>query len=119
MDYKVHTERSFNRIYRNDPDFLKENWDQLYPLIWELHFWFDYFFGDKGYETGYTLFYHREKRHHVEGITEAIKVFTKKYGEKFRQIIREESEAHVFDDFGEIPSQAECSRHYLREKRGW
>ena len=119
MDYKDHAAKSFNKIQQNAPEFLKENWSVLSPMIWELHYWFDYFFGDKGYETVYTLFYHREKRHHIEGIAEAIAVFTAKYGEKFHQIIMEESETHVRDDFGEIPSQAECSRHYLREKRGW
>lgn len=114
-----HLENSIYRIRQKHQQFLVANREVICQLLTELHTWFDFFCGKEGYDSAYTLFYHREKRHHVEGITEAIEFFTPKYGEEFRQIISEEADGHVRDDFGEIPSQAECNRFYLREKRGW
>ncbi|MCX6742854.1 MAG: hypothetical protein NT116_01310 [Candidatus Parcubacteria bacterium] len=117
--FQEHFDNSFYRIRQKYPQLLIENREVICRLLTELHEWFDFFCGKEGYNTAYTLFYDREKRHHSEGIFEAIAIFTQKYGEKFCQLIEEEANAHVYDDFGEIPSQAECSRHYLREKRGW
>ncbi len=114
-----HVIKSFRQINDQNPEFLKENWSVLQPLIWQLHFWLDYFSGRPDYETVYTVFYHREQRHHQEGICEGVSHFVSLYGLKFRSIIREELTRHVRDDFGEIPAQAECTRRYLREKRGW
>jgi hypothetical protein len=117
--FQEHFDSSFYRISQKYPQLLIKNREVICKLLVELHEWFDYFSGKEGYNTVYTVFYHREQRHHMEGIIEAIAIFTAQYGEKFRQIITEESRAHVRDDFGEIPSQDECDRRYLREKRGW
>jgi len=117
--FQEHFDNSFYRIKQKHPQFLIDNREVICKLLTEMHQWFDFYCGKEGYTTVYTLFYHREKRHHAEGIIEAIAIFTAKYGENFRQIIEEEANGHVKDDFGEIPSQAECDHRYLREKRGW
>ena len=119
MDYKDHALKSLGKINQEQPRFLNEHWEIISPMIWKLHFWFDEFFGSPGYDSVYTLWYHREVRHHLEGIWLAIDKFTKKYGQEYEKIIRQAAEDHVWDDFGEIPSKAECTRRYLRDKRGW
>lgn len=117
--FSEHFEMSFYRVNQKYPQLMIENREVICQLLSELHKWFDFYSNKDGYNTVYTIFYHREQRHHAEGILEAITVFTSKYGEKFRQIIEDESYGHVMDDFGEVPSQAECNRRYLRAKRGW
>ena len=119
METKAHVFKSLAKIQQNDPQLLHDQWPVINALIWQLHFWLDEFFGAPDYETVYTLFYHREVRHHVEGISLAVEFFSQKFGQQYAELIRQEAEDHVCTDFGEIPSQAECSRHYLREKRGW
>ncbi len=119
MKFQEHFDNSLYRIKQKYPQFLIDNREVICKLLFELHQWFDYYSNKEGYDTVFTVFYHREKRHHDEGIIEAISIFTAQYGEKFRQIIEEEARAHVYDDFGEIPSEAEVTRRYLREKRGW
>jgi hypothetical protein len=117
MGITEHVAKSLHKINSQAPEFLKKHWDVLNPLIWELHYWFDYFYRSPGYETFYSLMYHREKRHHWEGIVDAVRIFTEKYGLEFVEIIQQAAEDHVRDDFGEIPSEAECSRRYIRQKR--
>ncbi len=117
--FQVHFDSSLSRVRQKYPEFFIDNRERICQLLVELHEWFDFFCGKAGYNTAYTLFYHREKRHHDEGILEAAIIFTDKYGENFSQIIKEEAEMHVFEDFGEIPAKYECTRRYLREKRGW
>lgn len=114
-----HVKKAFENIERKAPQFLINNWVVLYSLFWELHSWMDQFANIAPYDNVYTLYYHREQRHHWEGIDEAILIFTSRYGIQLMPLIRQELEMHIFDDFGEIPSKSECSRRYLREKRGW
>ena len=113
-----HAIKSFQTINAKNPKYLKDNWEVLYPLLWELHYWFDKFSGDKGYDTPYSNWYHKEVRHHDSGITQAVDHFCYKYGLEFENIIRQEAERHVRDDFGEIPSKSQCTRSYLRHIRG-
>lgn len=67
--------------------------------------WFDYFINKKNEDfdyTGINCLKHREQRHHHEGINEAVKIYSKKYGDKYKKIIRQEAERHVYDDMGTI-----------------
>ena len=114
-----HVAKSFFRIYQKAPQFVLDNWLELYILLWELHCWFDRFSNTKGYNTVYTIAYHREQTHHREGIDEAIRLFCCKYDHRYWIMIEQEAEQHVLDDFGEIPSKSNVTRRYLREKRGW
>ncbi|HDQ22593.1 MAG TPA: hypothetical protein ENN28_01315 [Candidatus Uhrbacteria bacterium] len=114
-----HAAKSFAKIYEQTPRFFLKDWPVIFKLIWELHCWFDRFANTKGYNTPGTLWYHREQTHHWEGIDEAVRIFTCKYGLKFMIIIEQEAKQHVLDDFGEIPSKSHVTRYYLRQKRGW
>ena len=90
----AHTEKHYGVLFKEKKDLLKE-------LFIELHKWFDHYDGQKGKDYDYlgsNCIKHRERRHHVEGISEAVKIFTKKYGEEFREIIENEAESHVYDD---------------------
>lgn len=117
--FQEHFETSWLRVRENHHDLVVENREVICRLLVELHEWFDFFCGKEGYDSAYTVFFHREQRHHRDGILDAIEIFSAKYGEKFREIIRQEAERHVLDDFGEIPAKDEVTRRYLREKRGW
>jgi len=114
-----HAAKSFAKIYEKTPEFFLKNWPVIFKLIWELHCWLDRFSNTKGYNTPGTIAYHREQTHHVDGIREAVIVFTSKYGLQYMIIIEEEARRHVYDDFGEIPSKEHVTRRYLRQKRGW
>ena len=119
MDVPDHVYKSLAKIQRNNLQLLIDHWSDISPMTWHVHFWFDEFCNQPPYDNVYTLFYHREVRHHLEGIIEAVAVFSQKFGQQYADLIRQAAEDHVNDDFGEIPSKAECSRHYLRTKRGW
>ena len=117
MDTQDHVYKSLHHLNYKDPKFFKENWDKISPLIWELHYWLDYFAGMPGYQE-LSVIYHKEQRHHWEGIQEAVKKFIAKFGQEFEQIILAEAEIHVSDDFcGDIPSKDECTHRYIREKQ--
>jgi hypothetical protein len=45
---------------------------------------------------------HREQRHHLEGIWQAVEIFSKEYGQEYREIIIAQAEQHVRDDMGDI-----------------
>jgi hypothetical protein len=119
MDTKNHITKSFDRLYQENPRYFLDQWQILRKLVWELHSWFDAYNCTKGYNSVYTIYYHREVRHHWEGIDQCVIFFTSRYGLQYGHIILAEAKTHVQDDFGEIPSQSEVTRHYLRKKRGW
>ncbi|MFA5188293.1 MAG: hypothetical protein WC460_02955 [Patescibacteria group bacterium] len=119
MDITAHVFRSLAKIQRNNPQLLINEWAIISPLAWEIHAWFDAFFGLPPYDGVYSLYYHREVRHHREGIIEAVKVFSQRFGQRYADLIEEIAKDHVRDDFNEIPSRAECSLHYLNQKMGW
>ncbi len=114
-----HAIKSFEKIYKESPGFFINNWPVIFKLIWDLHSWFDRFANTKGYNTPGTIWYHREQAHHWQGINEAVRIFTCKYGLKFMIVIKQEAKQHVLDDFGEILSKENITRRYLRQKRGW
>lgn len=121
MDFKDHAVKSLERINGENPEFLKKHWAKISPMIWQVHYWFDEFYNQPPYDNPYTLFYHREVRHHWDGIRQAVEIYSAKYGEEFRDIIRQAGEDHMRQDyFQDIPgSREECSRRLLRSMRGW
>ena len=95
----------------------------LEKMLLELHLWFDEFNLRKGEDydyTGINCIKHREQRHHVEGISEAVEIFSGKYGKNFKAIIREEAERHVQDDMNHIPFKDDYKRiGFWKQLRGW
>ena len=105
MKVEKHVDNSVENIRRKHSQEYKIHKDVLEKILFELHTWFDDFDLKKGVDydyTGVNCIKHREQRHHVEGISEAAEIFSKRYGENFRAIIREEAERHVLDDMGSI-----------------
>jgi len=100
-----HIKKSLKEIEKTQPDFFAENKDIIIMLISELYAWFDEFFGKRGdnYDyTGINCMKHREQRHHIEGIQQARKLFCKKYGNQYEDIVISQGEQHVRDDMGDI-----------------
>lgn len=114
---KDHSFRSLEFISRNSPDFFLSNHCAIVRLMCGLHSWLDYFAGKDGYRD-YSFMYHKERRHHSEGINEAVRKFSDEFGEDFKDLIREEARRHISDDFcGHIPSKDECDHSYIRRKQ--
>jgi hypothetical protein len=99
-----HIRRSIRGI---DHDFYLENRVILDSLVSSLHRWLDNFFGKRGEDYDYSdkTTKHREQRHHNEGIEEAVAYFSKIYGDKFAEIIKQETSRHIIDDIGLIPNR--------------
>jgi len=127
MKVKEHTLKSMENLQKNYPEIYKENKETLEEIISELHGWLDFFCGKKTEEydySGINCMKHREQRHHLEGIQEATRLFSKKYGDKFREIISSESESHIWEDIGKylgrIPFESEYKQiGFWKELRGW
>src|SRR4030042_6529923 len=114
MKIEEHTAKSMGKLQRIYPKVYLRNKKCLEKMIPELHRWMDFFFGkkDEGYNySGINCMKHWEQRHHLEGIQEATKLFTEKYGDEFREIISGEAESHVWEDVGKylgrIPFKSE------------
>ncbi|MBU0929551.1 MAG: hypothetical protein KJ623_00575, partial [Nanoarchaeota archaeon] len=101
-----HIRKGKKNIQEKYPKLYEENKETIDKLIIELHEWFDqYSKPPLAQKYGYidrTKIRHRRELHHIEGIRWAEDLFTKKYGEDFRNIILEESKIHVIDDMGKI-----------------
>ena len=113
MDLSVHIRNSILRIKEQRPTLYQRREKEINRMIRELHEWFDWFENKKTSEYDYTeinCMKHREKRHHQEGIRQAVNIFSKEYGREFEEIIDEESQAHIFDDFGNIPFISDYQR---------
>ena len=122
MEPKDHTTKSFERLYRDNPQFFLDNWLVLRVMILELHSWLDAFNCTKtsqGDFTGIHCMEHRQVRHHPQGVNEAVVRFTAEYGQEFGQIIEQEAKAHIYEDFGFMPSQDDYCKRFWREIRGF
>ena len=123
MKVEKHTSKSIEIIKKNHPKEYEDYHDVLENILLELHRWFDDFDSKQGenYDyTGINCIKHREQRHHVEGISEAVAIFSKKYGENFRIIIREEAERHVSDDMNFIYFRDDYKQiGFWKNIRGW
>jgi len=120
---KEHMESSMFCIKQKHHKLLLNHREIICQLIMELHVWFDFFNNKKGPDfdyTGFDCIKHREKRHHREGINEAVKIFTAKFGAKFKKIIEEEAEKHVIDDMGKIYDKDDYQQiGFWKQIRGW
>ena len=123
---KHHLKKSMRYIEIIDEELYFRKWIMFMILFYKLHKWFDDFAG-KGKYIKYYYIWHREKRHHVVGIKEAVEIFTEKYRNEFpelsektlRDIIYHEAWSHVWDDMGEIPTPDMFNASYWRQKRGF
>ena len=118
-----HIADSFSHIEKEHPDIYRYRKDILDKLIPELHSWFDEFDGKKTNEydyTGVNCVKHREQRHHIQGISEALRKFSEKYGPEFKMIIRDEAERHLLNDMGVIYFEEDYHRiGFWKDIRGW
>ena len=123
MKVEKHVDNSIENLRKKHSQEHEIYKEVLEKILSELHLWFDDFDLKKGegYDyTGINCAKHKEQRHHVEGINEAIEIFSKKYGETFRMIIREESERHVLDDMGSIYFRDDYKQiGFWKNIRGW
>jgi hypothetical protein len=100
-----HYQSSLENVRVNHPELYEQEKAKVEQLLTELHKWLDWYAGKEGEEngvaynfTGITKIRHRAKRHHLEGINEAVRIFSERYGEKFSKLIRQEATRHVRDD---------------------
>ena len=108
-EFSIHYERSLKNVKNNYPELFNQEKEVIDKLLKDLHEWLDYFYNKKGKDeggaydfTGEFVIRHRSKRHHVQGINEAIVFFTDRYGKKYLRLIEEEARRHVLDDMGEV-----------------
>jgi|GEM_PF-2115046 len=125
MKFLDHRSRSWVLLRRKYPKFVRrEDPELLSLLIGGIHRWFD-FFGEKPWSElyGYVdadCMKHREQRHHIEGISACVHVFTRAYGPQYQKIIRDIAEDHVAADWrGEIPQMGDYTVWFWKERRGY
>ena len=101
----VHYQSSLENVKLSYPELYELEKAKVEQLLMELHKWLDWYAGKEGEEngvaydfTGTSKIRHRAKRHHLEGIIEAVKIFSEIYGGKFTELIRQEITRHVMDD---------------------
>jgi len=127
MKTTEHALKSIENLQKTHPEIYEENKETLEKMLFEMHNWLDFFSGKKSEEydySGINCIKHREQRHHLEGIQEATKLFTEKYGARFKEIISEEAENHIWEDLGQylgrIPFASEYKQiGFWKELRGW
>jgi hypothetical protein len=107
--FNVHLKNSLMNIRNNYPELYYREKNIIFELIYVLHKWLDFYDTKKGEDedgpydfTASRCIRHKMKRHHIEGINEAVKIFSQEYGESFVQIIREEAMLHIIEDMGAI-----------------
>ena len=107
--FNVHLKISIINIRNNYPELYRREKNVIFELIYELHKWLDYYDAKKGVDedgpydfTASRGIRHKMKRHHIEGINLAVKLFSQQYGERFTRIIREEAVGHIIEDMGAI-----------------
>jgi hypothetical protein len=100
---------SLKMVRRNYPEMFLEEGETIDRLLQDLHSWLDHYCGRQGEDeegtfdfTGHLAIRHRAKRHHLQGINQAVRKFSGEYGERFSRLIRQEAERHIFDDMGAI-----------------
>ena len=122
MKIEEHFGNSIKSLMENHSQEYWDNEGTLAELLLELHLWLDEFDLKKGegYDyTGANCIKHREQRHHIEGISEAVEIFSQHYGNQFKQIIREEAERHIQNDMKQIPFKDDYKRsEFWRSLRG-
>jgi hypothetical protein len=106
---KVHYQRSLENARKNFPELFSQEKKTVMELLLRLHEWLDYYADRQGADeegqydfTRHLAIRHRAKRHHLQGVNQAVEVFSEIYGEQFTGLIRQEAQHHIFDDMGQI-----------------
>lgn len=100
-----HYRSSLEKVKKKYPELYEREKEAIEKLLMALHEWLDWYFGKKGEDeeglydfTGAQSFRHRAKRHHIQGIGQAVEFF----GRQYEAIIREEAERHIKEDMGDL-----------------
>jgi len=108
-EFIVHLKISIINIRKSHQELYYREKQIILELIYDLHKWLDFYDNRQGEDkegpydfTGSRSIRHRAKRHHLEGINEAVNIFSRQHGERFAGIIREEARRHIMDDMGAI-----------------
>jgi hypothetical protein len=123
-----HYKSSLKNAKKNYPHLYEQEAETVKWVLMRTHVWLDWYAGRKGNDeegaydfTGVSKIRHRAKRHHMEGIMEIVKILSKRYGERFSKLIKEEASDHVRVDMkcamkGDIPFASDYpavfSKHY-------
>lgn len=101
---KEHFLESITYIKKKNTEIYNQDKELVEELICSIHKWLDAFEG-KGEYTGRFCIRHRQERHHIQGIAEAVKIFSEDYGKGFKEIIEHEARRHIYRDMKFIPEK--------------
>ncbi len=107
MKHLGHVLASWRNLRKNRKDLYQQDKRKCFELVKEIHYWFDEFAGKKSETYDYTKWItpHRQERHHLDGISECVVTFSRKYGFEYSDFIMVEATRHVRDDMKYLPNK--------------